>query len=41
MRDIRDNLKVASDILDQYENTTELVAVLELYKRLSIYSVFL
>ena len=41
MRDILDNMKTAHSILDDYENTKELVAVLELYKRLSLYSVFL
>ena len=38
---IEKNLKKAKDILIEYEKTTELVAVLQLYKRLSLYSVFL
>lgn len=38
---VQDNLQTAKDILEEYENTNELTRVLQLYKRLSIYSVFL
>lgn len=38
---IENNLTKAKEILIEYEKTTELVKVLELYKRLSLYSVFL
>lgn len=38
---IEKNLKVTKQILIDYEKTTEIVQILELYKRLSIYSVFL
>lgn len=41
MNKIQENLEVAKSILQEYENTTELTRVLQLYKRLSIYSVFL
>lgn len=41
MKWIEENLQKAKDILIEYEKTTELVRVLELYKRLSLYSVFL
>lgn len=38
---ILNNIEKAKQILIVYESTTELIAILELYKRLSIYSVFL
>lgn len=41
MSKIHDNLEVASKILKEYESTTELTRILQLYKKLSIYSVFL
>jgi hypothetical protein len=41
MEKIEKNLQKAKDILIQYEKETELTAILELYKKLSLYSVFL
>ena len=41
MSKIESNLQKAKDILIEYEKTTEVAKVLELYKRLSLYSVFL
>ena len=41
MKDIADNIGKAKDIIKEYENTTEIVKIIELLKRLSLYSVFL
>ncbi len=41
MKWIEENLQKAKDILVEYQNTTEVSAILQLYKKLSLYSVFL
>lgn len=41
MKDISENIQTAKDIIREYENTTEIVKIIELLKRLSLYSVFL
>jgi len=41
MKDIAENIQTAKDILNEYENTNEIVRIIDLYKRLSLYSVFL